>query len=110
MRADLHAVLPRVVFTISARTRPREPLRVVGVPLNRLLQTTRPSLLRSPTQLRLDLRRINRVTSIMTRSIFDVTDQRRGLAQGAPETLDDFEVALLVARADVVGCPRLASF
>src|SRR5436309_14050887 len=96
-------VLLRVVFAVRAVARARDPLGVLLVPADRLLQPALPGLKGPPAQLPLDLRRVDGVAAVVAGAVFDELNQRGRLAQSVQDRLGDLDVAPLVARADVVG-------
>src|SRR5207342_2455415 len=86
----------------SAAARPLDPGAVLLIPAQGLGQTARPCFEWPPTNLPLNLARVDSVTPIVSGSILDVTNQRQGFTKGGQDRLDDLEIAARVSRPNVI--------
>ena len=78
------------------------PVFVVQIPLDRLLDTGIKVVFRLPAKLRLDLGRIDCISSVMARAVFYVFDQRFRFVQSFQDGLYYLKVCSLIVSANVV--------
>src|SRR4051812_11705839 len=91
-----------IVAAICAVASALDPRRVVAVPAERVSESAFPRLARAPAELALELARIDGVAAVVAGAVADELDQRIGLVEPAQDRLDHFEIAPLVAGADVI--------
>jgi len=96
-----------------------DPFGVIQVPLHRFADTGFECLGRLPAQFALELARVDRVASIVARTVFDERDlggvrltigARLEFIQNGADRVHDFQVGLFIPAAHVVGFAELAAF
>ena len=78
------------------------PLLIVHIPVNGLLYALVKGGLRAPAELIVNLRGIDGIAQVVTRSVLDMGDERFGLTHDAKNRFDNIYIALLVMTADIV--------
>ena len=91
-----------VIGLIVAADDAHPPVTVLEVPLDGLLDAVLELRLRLPTELRVDLRRVDGVAAVVALAVGDVLDEVFGLAELLEDGLDDVDVGALIVAADVV--------
>ena len=78
------------------------PALVFKIPLDGLLDAVLELRLRLPAELRVDLRRVDGVATVVALAVGDVLDEVFGLAELLEDGLDHVDVGALIVAADVV--------
>src|SRR5262249_31143355 len=102
MRARLRTILTRIIFAVGTGANTIEPTVILTIPVDRFAQSRFPSFLWMPVERGFNQTGIDRITSIMARSIFNEANQCRRFSQRSEHTVRDIEVMLFIARADIV--------
>ena len=91
-----------VIGLIVAADDAHPPVAVLEVPLDGLLDAVLELRLRLPTELRVDLRRVDGVAAVVSLAVSDVLDEVFGFAELLEDGLDHVDVGALVVAADIV--------
>src|SRR5262245_47190580 len=91
-----------VVVHVGAALHGLPPAAMGSIPVDRRAQPVGERVARRPSELALDLARVDRVTAIVPEAIGDVADEVARLAERRQDLSRDVDVLALVAAAEVV--------